>query len=222
MKVVPPILAIVFFALVISPAVFGQSVDIIIPNTEGAAGDTVLILVNVGDVTSLGVVAFEMTVQYDSRILTAINATTSGTIAASWSIVSNTTVPGQISVSMAGMDALSGSGVLVNIEFLVNAGAPRDTMSQLHFTKARLNEGIPDSVAQDGVFTVGDSSVPPRLEGDVNGDNRVDHRDLLKLVLMYNKTSGDSGYDSWADFDADGDIDESDMIVVWRNFGAER
>lgn len=212
---------VIFFVLMVSPAVFGQDVAVSISDISGAAGDTVIIPVNVGNTSGLNVIAFEMTVEYDSRIMTAVSANTSGTIAGSWLIVSNATIPGQIAVSMAG-SALSGSGVLVNMEFSIEPGVPMGMTSRLHFAEAVLNDGAPNAVPQDGVFTVGQSSSPPRLEGDANGDDRVDHRDLLKLVLTYNKNSGDSGYDPWADFNGDGRIDRDDVIVVWQNFGATR
>jgi hypothetical protein len=215
---------VIYLALIVTPAVFGQSVEISIPDAEGPAGDTVDVPINISNVTGLNVIAVEVIIQYNSLVLSAVGANTSGTIAASWQVVPNTTIPGQIAISMIwnGTDALSGSGALVNIEFLVKPSVPTGFTSQLHFTKARLNEGTPGSVGLDGVFTVGGSSEPPRLEGDVNGDDRVDHRDLLKLVLTYNKNSGDQGYDLWADLNGDGRIDKDDVIIVWRNFGTVR
>jgi len=117
---------------------------------------------------------------------------------------------------------LSGSGVLVNIRFSVRPAAQIGSISQLHFTKILLNEGMPSAVPRDGAFTVEHVPAGERLEGDVNGDNRVDRLDLLKLAVMYNKRSGDSGYDASADFNGDGRIDRQDMIMLWRNFGATK
>lgn len=306
MKITTLILGIIHLALMGSPAVFGQDVEINIPASSGAPGDTVIIPVNISDTTGRGIIAVDMTIQYNPRVLGAIDADISGTIAGTWTIFSNTATSGEISISMAGgMNELSGSGTLVNITFLVQPTARLVGTSQLSFSKAKLNEGLVPAVANDGTFTVGHipnalpvadangpykalpgaditfdgsgssdedndpltyawdfgdgstgtgvnpthayasagvytvtlvvndgtedsqpdtttAAIEDRLEGDANGDNSVDHLDLLKLILTYNKKSGDSGYDPAADFNNDGRIDKGDMIILWRNFGSRK
>jgi hypothetical protein len=225
LKVTALILGIVFFALMVSLATFGQNVEISIPASSGAPGSTVTIPVNISDTTGMEVIAVGITLQYDPQILSAIDADVSGTIAGTWQVISNTTIPGEVAIRMMWSEPptghLSGSGTLVNIRFLVQPAAQIDSTCQLHFVEVLLNETTPD-VIRDGIFTVAHVSPEARMEGDVNGDNCVDYRDLLKLVLMYKKKSGDSGYDPSADFNDDGSIDLDDMIVLWRNFGAAK
>jgi len=228
LKTTALILGIAFFFLTLSSTVCGQDVEISIPNSSGARGGIVTIPVNISDTTGRGIIAVEITLQYDPQVLSAIDADTSGTIAETWQIAPNTAVPGEVSVSMIGplgineVTPLSGSGTFVNIRFSVQRGAQIGSTSELHFTKVLLNEGTPGAVAYDGVFTVERLPVGERLEGDVNGDDHVDRRDLLKLVVLYNKHSGDSEYDASADFNADGLIDKLDMMILWQNFGATR
>lgn len=211
-----------FLLLVISPAVFGQDVEISIPASSGAPGSTVTIPVNIGDTTGREIIAVELILQYNPEVLSAIDADTSGAIAQGWQVAFNKETPGQVSISMIGMESLNGSGTLVNVRFSVQPTALFGSTYQLRFTKARLNEGTPFAVAYDGIFTVEYVPVGDRMAGDVNGDNHVDYLDLLKLILVYGRNSGDSGYDPAADLNGDGRIDKDDMIVLWENFGATR
>ncbi len=212
----------IFSFLMISPALPGQDVVLSIPSSSGARGDMVAIPVSIGDVTGREVISVEMTIRYDIQALSVIDADVSGTMAETWLISSNTTTPGEIIVSMAGADPLSGSGPFVNVNFLVQPTAQVGTTYQISFTRAILNDGTPGVVTQGGSFTVEFGPAEDRMEGDANGDDRVNHLDLLRLILAYNKKSGDNGYSASADFNGDGRVDKQDMIILWRNFGARR
>ena len=222
LKITTSILRIISLFLVISPDVFGQNVEISIPPTSGAPGDIVTIPVNIGETQGRGIIAAEITLEYDPLVLSAVDANGSGTIASAWYVFANAAIPGEVSVSMAGMDPLIGSGALVNIKFLVQPTAEIGFASVLRFTKARLNEGTPGAVPKVGIFTVEHVSTGDRLAGDVDGDDRVDHRDLLKLVLAYSKRTGEISFNPWADFNKDGTVDKDDMIILWKNFGSKR
>ena len=227
LKITVLVLGLVFLVLMINPTVLSQNVEVSIPASSGAPGGDVTIPVNISDVTGLGIIGVDMTLQYDPQILSAIETDKLGTIAAAWQIVSSTnTVPAdeaaeEIVIKMIGMDPLSGSGTFVKVKFSVRSDAEIGDTSEISIT-AQLNEGAVGATTSDGLFTVENVPIEERLEGDVNGDNRVDRLDLLKLVLTYNKNSGDPGYDPAADLDSDGRIDKNDVIILWRNFGATR
>jgi len=199
-------------------AVFGQDIEISIPPTSGAPGENISIPVNIGNTTGRGIISAELTIQYDSQVLTAIDANLSGTLAADWLIFANTQTSGQIVISMAGANPLSGSGVLVNVRFSVSATARSGATYLITFSRARLNDGTPNAAPIPGVFTVGGEPAPT-LAGDANGDNSVNYQDVLKLAFAYNKNSGDSGFDPWADFNNDGRVDRQDMTILLQNYG---
>jgi hypothetical protein len=56
------------------------------------------------------------------------------------------------------------------------------------------------------------------LDGDVNGDDKVDLVDLAIILMNYGLT----GEDLEGDLDADGDVDLNDLAVVLANYGRVR
>ncbi len=227
MKIATSILITALFSLILGSAAFGQSVTITIPDSSGAPGDTATVPVNISNTTNRGIIAVDALLRYDPGILSFVDAGP-GTINESWQVVSNEATPGAVSIVMIfdvhQQDPLSGSGVFLNIRFLVRSSARIGAKSQLSFDKEKtmLNEGQVGVAIQDGVFTVVGTSPEPGLEGDANGDDRVDHLDLLKLILAYDKSIGESGYNPSADFNNDKRVDRSDLVILLRNFGATR
>ena len=210
---------IVLLFLMTSVTVIGQVVEVSITPSSGAPGEEIIIPIDIEQTTGRGVIAAELNIDYDSQVLSATGANLSGTIASDWFIQTNTTNSGQVIIRMAGVNPLNGSGHLVNVKFSVSATARIGSTYLLTFSKALLNEGVPNAATSPGIFTV--AGIPePRLDGDANGDDRVDHLDILKLIFAYNKSSGNSGYDPEADFDSDGDVDRQDMIILVGNYGA--
>jgi len=226
LKIKTLILTTILSILISSSAAFGQSVTITVPDSSGAPGDTATVPVNISNTTGRGIIAVDALLRYDSGILSFIDAGP-GTINESWQVIFNETTPGVVSIMMifdAQQGPLSGSGAFLNIRFLVRSNARIGAKSALSFDKEKtmLNEGQVGVAIQDGVFTVSGTSPEPGLEGDVNGDDRVDHLDLLKLILAYSKSIGESGYNPSADFNNDRRVDRDDLVIFLRNFGATR
>jgi lysophospholipase L1-like esterase len=57
------------------------------------------------------------------------------------------------------------------------------------------------------------------LQGDVNGDNRVDGADLILFGLRFGAQRGAANYLATADFNSDGLIDGLDLAILAANFG---
>jgi hypothetical protein len=127
-------------------------ITVLLPDTSGAPGDTVVIPINVGDVTGQNIVACDITLSFDASILTALDASL-GELPSGWLIQSNST-PGQIVIAMAGTTPLSGSGSLVNIPFVVAQTASSGDTTTIHFADCSFNEGTVPSDTYDGLFTV--------------------------------------------------------------------
>lgn len=55
--------------------------------------------------------------------------------------------------------------------------------------------------------------------GDVNGDGKVDIRDIALAALAYGSFTGYPNYNPKADLNQDGTIDIRDLAIIAKNFG---
>lgn len=221
LRIIVAVTGLILLTLMTCANGFGQSVQLSIPDSSGAVNTEISIPLNISSTTGKDIIAADITVQYDSNALSATGVDVLGTIASDWIIFANLE-EGQIVISMAGMSALSGSGALANMNFLVKSTASVGTTSQVSFTEAAIwaqNIGKIDSTTSNGTFKV-DGVAPVRMPGDANGDDQVNHLDVLKLILSYGKSSGMAGYDANADFNGDGRVNRDDALIIWANFGA--
>ena len=121
-----------------------------ITTTVGAKG--VQVPVNATLVTGMGVIGAELTIGYDTKVLTATGATLAGTIANGGAVATNIDdVNGEIALAITRAQPLDEDGVIVFIVFDVDSDNPMDS-SKLAFLKTRLmnNDGEVANVARDG------------------------------------------------------------------------
>lgn len=71
---------------------------------------------------------------------------------------------------------------------------------------------------QIATFTIRGSS----LQGDLNGDGRVDGMDLVQLALHFGSVQGEAAYSATADLNADGRVDGLDLAILAANFGQSK
>lgn len=118
------------------------AVQLSLPDTTVAAGDTFLIPIRTEDVTGLGVFAYELTVGFQEGVILATGATSANTITSTWGApFVNTNHNDQIQVVSAGITPLEGEGNLVFLE-LFAIGTP-GSVTPLEFLHAMFNEGNP-------------------------------------------------------------------------------
>ena len=110
-----------------------QSVAVTIPNISSSAGKDINLDIQVSDVTGLQVFSADFTLAFDSNLLQALEVTGSGTISAPWGNPTVNISAGQVVVSLAGVDPLSGSGNLIRIKFHVSENAANGDSSDLLF-----------------------------------------------------------------------------------------
>ena len=70
-----------------------------------------------------------------------------------------------------------------------------------------------------GSNTFTDGNITIRLVGDVNGDGRVDLRDIALMAHAFGSTPTSSNWNPAADLNGDGTVDMKDIAIVARNFG---
>ena len=68
-------------------------------------------------------------------------------------------------------------------------------------------------------FTVGNMVV--RLVGDVNGDGRVDLKDIALVAHAFGSTPGSPNWNPAADINGDGTVNMQDIALVARHFGQQ-
>jgi hypothetical protein len=54
---------------------------------------------------------------------------------------------------------------------------------------------------------------------DVNGDGKVDIKDILIVAKAYGSNPGDPNYDPRADVNGDSKIDIKDILIVAKHYG---
>jgi hypothetical protein len=108
-------------------------------------GETLIVPVNVSDVTGEEIYAVEMCLVYDGDLLSGNCdlTTTQGTIAQGWGDPTCNATHDSICIAMAGVTPLSGSGVLVYVGFVVADLANQGETTSVCFETMEFNEGIP-------------------------------------------------------------------------------
>jgi len=64
-----------------------------------------------------------------------------------------------------------------------------------------------------------DGTVKIRLYGDVNGDGKIDGKDIALASLAFGTVPGDARWNPDADINQDGKIDGKDIVLISLNFG---
>jgi len=153
-----------------------QTVQVSVPDTSLPAGKILNLPVRVNDLSGLGVYSFDLTLLFDSSVLTALKAYSEGTLSAIWGPPTyNTSTPGQIQVGMGGTDPLSGQGVLIYLQFRVNENAAIGTTSPLTFLNFMFNEGSPSATVSGGTFTVIADTQPPIITSGPQAQSITSH-----------------------------------------------
>ncbi|MCG2714925.1 MAG: cohesin domain-containing protein [Candidatus Marinimicrobia bacterium] len=114
------------------------AVDVGISNVQGDISDAVVMPITVDDLTGKNVTSYEFTLTYDESVMNITGVDAVGTLSAGMNIVPNDGV-GQLTVAAAGVEALSGSGVLLNLNIeLIGNG-----VCDVAFSNFMFNEGAP-------------------------------------------------------------------------------
>lgn len=168
---------------VLGTAAPARAVRVTASNGSGLAGQTVDIPITVTDVTGLGIrsVAFDLT--YSSNLISATDVIEAGTLAGSagWSNAAfNVDVingsQNRIRIATAGANALSGSGTMLFVRFVINPAQLTATSSPLTLSNLDFNEGTPLDTLANGTLTINATpiiTVTPNTALHVRGETRT-------------------------------------------------
>lgn len=198
MRVTDPDKGVGFKIVSYTAPLSGVIVDV--PDVKGKPGQRIIIPVNLsyvppgggdagvrkfnfrslGNVEDLNITSVQFKLKYDKNFLIATRVITEGTVTESWGSPLFHISSGEVEISMAGADALTDSGALVNIEFDVWPTAPLERRIELDPVYMELNEGNVGAKVFDGTLYT-----EPCTIGDVTGDGRITPADagfILKYV----------------------------------------
>jgi autotransporter-associated beta strand protein len=126
-----------------------EGVTASLPTITGDTGRSLEIPISLANATGLR--SARVVVTFDPAVLRIVSART-GALSSGWSLATNTTVSGRVTLSMAGSTAVSATGALGYLTFDV-VGAPQ-TSSALDFTSVSLNDGAISTQTVSGLLTV--------------------------------------------------------------------
>jgi uncharacterized protein YjdB len=125
------------------------AVQITAGSGSGLPGTTVDITISTTDLTGLGVYAFQFSMSFTASRLTVVDVLEAGTLTAGWGDATFHPGSGTVSVSHAGVTALSGSGPLLTLRFQLDPAAPNSN-NTLTWQSFLFNEGAPNDTTSNG------------------------------------------------------------------------
>lgn len=121
--------------------IVGQGIVVTLPDVTAEAGDSLSLPVDIEDLGGAGVTSYQFTLPYDASILDISGVNTTGTITSSSADIEVSADEGEIRVSVAAEDSLSGSGALINLDAtLVGAGTAPLSFSSFQLFDRDANE----------------------------------------------------------------------------------
>jgi hypothetical protein len=183
-------------------------------SAEASPGSQFTTQLNINDAT--GVSSGDITIKYDPNIL-SVGDTKTTPLTSGMTLITNTSVLGQIKIAMAGASAIpSGSGSLIGITFTVNpkASAGAETVIQLTDTQLynELAEPIQISL-ENGVVRIKQTCI----KGDVNNDGNIRSNDATLILRIVAGLLVPNDYQKCAaDANNDGQIRSNDATIVLR------
>ncbi len=208
-----------FEFIVPPPVVPVDTVSVSFPDTSvfiDKAGISVPVVIK-EDATGLGIISVQMSISYDSNVIETIDVTSEGTLTQGWTMV-DTIATGvgtsvdtvKIAMATTRANALSGSGNLSLITFVVSDSAVIGDSTAVVFEEFFFNEGDPAATTTDGSVRILE-----RLFGDVSNNGRVTAFDaalvLEHTVRLYVITDTIT-----ADVSGDGTISSFDASYILR------
>ncbi|NOY78663.1 MAG: hypothetical protein GXO76_12430 [Calditrichaeota bacterium] len=132
----------------------GTGIILTAENVTGQAGNDVTVPLRVTDVSQQGVRRYTVVLTYDSELITAVSAQTSGTLTSGWGAPVFQKVDGQVVIQGQSGTPLAGAGVLVKVIFHVKSDVTDGVTTPISFVFAQFNTGMPELTTANGLLTL--------------------------------------------------------------------
>ena len=160
-------------------------VTVSLPDTSGMSNSSISLPINVDDLSGLEVMSFNTEILIDPQVLDVVGVTATGTLTSQWDEPEIQSFADKFIITMQGETPLEGSGPLLYVDFDV-IGSDSST-SPLKFENFIFNDGVPDAVLNDGLFTI-NGVVPVEL---ISFEGEVQHN---KVKLSWTTLSESNNY----------------------------
>ncbi|CAN5354116.1 hypothetical protein BH10ACI3_BH10ACI3_13970 [soil metagenome] len=132
------------------------------PTTTRSVPSTFVIPITVGDVTGIGIVAYQFNLVFDPAVIhtsgSNFGCSTAGTLssAAGLSATCNVNPSGTLRVSVSGANGMTGSGTILNVTFTTDAAATAGNVSPLNFDEVTFfnSGGVVANTPVNGQITL--------------------------------------------------------------------
>ena len=125
---------------------YSQTISVALPDTFVTETEAIMIPVTVSDVSTLGIISFDMTIAFDPEIIQINSVATLEGIAAGFFFSNNLGLDGKVAIAAAGVDTLTGAGPL----FYLEAAFLKDGSSEMSFDKVNFEVDSVEVEAQNG------------------------------------------------------------------------
>ena len=142
----------------------GNEIKVTIPDTLAPVGQTFWYPISVEDVTDKNITRYHFVLKYDSTAIRALQARKTGTLSANWSNPVVAITDTSISVSQSGSAALTGKGILLEIQFQIKSTARPGNDVGLIFDSFQFNDGDPPASPNSARWLLVDRT-PPEFIG---------------------------------------------------------
>ncbi len=120
-----------------------DTVVVTVPDTTVAIGSAFELPLHVTNLTGFGIRHFVIEIAYDPDKLSALGASSSGTLSEKWGVPAFSSSNNILHVEMSGTDSLAGPGVLIRLRFQLLGGVIPDTDIEIPFRTFQFNSGFP-------------------------------------------------------------------------------
>ena len=170
------------FTLMIYPITI-NTCTISIPMVSQINGQPAQIRIPINITDNPGLVSFQMDITYDHSVLTPAPVAVEQGVVWNTSIISNTNVPGKITLAGSSVTRRNGDGAIAYISFNVNPGAQDGTYPvEIEVIRLRTDDGQYNQI--DIPYTTENGAVLLARRGHVLGENIITASDATE-VLWY-------------------------------------
>ena len=129
-----------------------RAMKLSMPSVSEWQGSTIEIPINTTSLSGLNVLSGDISFTFNGNILSPTGINTTGTLLSGYSnIVMNNSIPGTVNIGFAGTTPLTGSGILLYVQFDISATNTGNT--SLTFSNALFNESLL-AKTENGYFTM--------------------------------------------------------------------
>ena len=143
----------------------GDEIRIAVPTVRQTPGSVFELPIKLNQLNDHEITRLSFTLNFSSGLLIAGSASTSGTVAASWSAPQVEQTSNQIKIQMSGAAALPDTGTILNIKFQAKTSSQPGSVGIIYFSDGKVNnETIPGSYSH-GLAYIVDGGLPEITEG---------------------------------------------------------